>query len=125
MLTGHDLEHVLFAEPTRPPISRALTPLQRAATITGAAYLITLALFGVAGSTLGMLYLLSHDLFPVSVGAAAATIIARPAFPLALLAVTFVPIFSIELTLGLWLLVKGVRVPRLAASTSGSEQDPI
>jgi len=73
-----------------------------------------LALSGVAASALTLLYILARMLFPASVAAASAAVRALPAFALVLLAIIFVPIFAFEVTLGLWLLVKGVRIPEHA-----------
>ena len=70
-----------------------------------------LARFGIAGSALGALYVLARFLFPASVAATVTAFLALPAFALALLAMVVVPIMTFEFTLGVWLLVKGVRIP--------------
>jgi hypothetical protein len=73
-----------------------------------------IALLGLAGSALTVLFGLARMLFPAWEPAAIAAVRALPAVPLALLAIIFVPILSFEVTLGVWLLVKGVRVPEHA-----------
>lgn len=70
-----------------------------------------LALSGVGVSALCVLFALARTVYPASVAAAFAAIGALPVVALVLLAVIFVPIFAFEVNLGLWLLVKGVRVP--------------
>lgn len=50
-------------------------------------------------------------LFPAFVASGSAAVRALPAGALALLAVIFAPILAFEIILGLWLLVKGVRIP--------------
>lgn len=73
-----------------------------------------LALSGLGASVLGALFLLARMLFPAWVTSAIAAVRALPPVALVLLAVTFVPIFAFEVTLGFWLLVKGVRTPKYA-----------
>ena len=73
-----------------------------------------LALLGLAGSALTVLFVLTRMLFPALVVAAFAAVRALPTVALASLAVLVVPILSFEITLGLWLLVKGVRIPEQA-----------
>lgn len=70
-----------------------------------------IALLGLGGSALVALFALARMLFPASVAAAMAAVRALPAVALALLATILMPIFAFEIILGLWLLVKGVRVP--------------
>lgn len=71
-----------------------------------------LALLGLAGSALAALFALTRILFPAFVMAGGAAVRALPAAALALLAPVFVPLILFEAALGLWLLVKGARVPR-------------
>jgi Domain of unknown function (DUF4386) len=73
-----------------------------------------LALLGLGGSVLVVLFALTRMLFPASVAAAAAAVRALPAVALGSLAVIFAPIIGFEIILGLWLLVKGVRIPEHA-----------
>jgi hypothetical protein len=73
-----------------------------------------LAFLGLGGSALVVLFVLARMLFPALFVAATAAVRALPAVALASLALVFVPILSFEVTLGLWLLVKGVRVPEQA-----------
>jgi hypothetical protein len=70
-----------------------------------------LAYSGLVASALGVLGLFSYFLFPAFIMASFAAVRALPAAGLALLALILVPIFSFEFTIGLWLLVKGVRIP--------------
>lgn len=70
-----------------------------------------LAFSGVAASALTLLFILARMLFPAWVTETTAAVRALPAVALVLLAMIVVPIFAFEVTLGLWLLVKGVRVP--------------
>ena len=70
-----------------------------------------LALSCVVASTLAVFGILAWFLFPASVGATVAAVRALPPAALVLLAIVFAPLLAFELTLGLWLLVKGVRVP--------------
>ena len=70
-----------------------------------------IALLGLAGSALTVLFVLARMLFPAWEPAAIAAVRALPAVPLALLAMIFVPILAFEVILGTWLLVKGVRIP--------------
>lgn len=70
-----------------------------------------IALLGVAGSALTVLFVLVRMLFPEWETVAIAAIRALPAVPQALLAMVFVPILAFEVILGTWLLVKGVRIP--------------
>jgi hypothetical protein len=70
-----------------------------------------IALQGLAASTLAVLYILANFLAPEWVEATFAAVQALPVAVLVLLAVVVVPIFTFELTLGVWLLVKGARVP--------------
>jgi hypothetical protein len=69
-----------------------------------------LALLGLGGSVLVVLFALTRMLFPASVAA----VRALPAVALGSLAVIFAPIIGFEIILGLWLLVKGVRIPEHA-----------
>lgn len=70
-----------------------------------------LALLGVGGSGLVVLFVTARILFPASVVAAIAAVRALPAVALALVALIVVPILAFEAILGFWLLVKGVRIP--------------
>ena len=70
----------------------------------------TLALSGVTASALILLFILARMLFPEWVTGTAAAARTLPPVALVLLAIVFVPIFAFEVTIGLWLLVKGVRV---------------
>jgi hypothetical protein len=76
-----------------------------------------LALSGVVASALAVAGLLARFLFPASITATFAAVRTLPAVALVPLALIFVPIFSFELTIGTWLLVKGVRVPAPGASS--------
>jgi succinate dehydrogenase/fumarate reductase cytochrome b subunit len=58
-----------------------------------------------------VLFALTRMLFPASVAAAVAAVRALPAVALGSLAVIFALIIGFEIILGLWLLVKGVRIP--------------
>ena len=77
-----------------------------------------LALSGVAASALDVLYILARFLFPAPVAAVTASVLALPAVGKVLIALILVPIFSFELTIGFWLLVKGVRIAEPAQSPS-------
>jgi hypothetical protein len=70
-----------------------------------------LALLGLGGSALVALFALACMLFPAFVAPAVVAVRALPAIALAALAVILLPLLSFEVTLGLWLLVKGVRIP--------------
>jgi len=70
-----------------------------------------LALLGLAGSAQVVLFSLARLLFPAFATLAFAAVRALPAIALALLALIFVPIIGFEILRGLWLLVKGVRIP--------------
>ena len=70
-----------------------------------------IALLGLAGSALTVLFVLARMLFPAWEPAAIAAVRALPAVPVALLAMIFVPILAFEVILSTWLLVKGVRIP--------------
>lgn len=70
-----------------------------------------LALSGLAASALFVVGILTRFLFPALVTAAFAAVRALPLVALVPLALILVPIFSSELTIGSWLLVKGVRIP--------------
>ncbi len=70
-----------------------------------------LALSGVAASAVAVLGILAWFLFPASVAAAFAAVRALPAAALVLLALIFAPIYGFEIIAGLWLLVKGIRIP--------------
>jgi hypothetical protein len=65
-----------------------------------------LALLALGGSALVALFALARMLFPAS----AAAVRALPPVALALLALIVVPVMAFEILLGLWLLVKGVRI---------------
>ncbi|HEV3082178.1 MAG TPA: DUF4386 domain-containing protein, partial [Gemmataceae bacterium] len=73
-----------------------------------------LALLGLAGSALVVLFSLARLLFPAFATLALAAVRALPAIELALLALIFVPLIGFEILIGLWLLVKGVRIPEQA-----------
>mgnify|MGYP001570779679 CR=1 FL=1 len=70
-----------------------------------------LAWSGLLASVLAGLYFLGDVLSPAFVSAATAAALGLPVSVRVLLALIFVPIFSFEVTLGTWLLVKGVRIP--------------
>jgi hypothetical protein len=67
-----------------------------------------LAFSGLAGSALCAFYVLARMLLPAWVTAATAAVRALPVVALVLLAMIFVPILAFEVTLGAWLLVRGV-----------------
>lgn len=69
-----------------------------------------LALLGLVGSALAALFALIRMLFPGFVAAAFAAVRELPPVALALLALVLAPILLLEFVLGLWLLVKGVRI---------------
>ena len=69
-----------------------------------------LALLGLVGSALAALFALTRMLFPAFITAAFAAARELPPIALALLALVLAPILLLEFVLGLWLLVKGVRV---------------
>lgn len=71
----------------------------------------TLAVLSLAGSALVAVFALTRLLFPNIVAAGSTAVRNLPPIALVLLAAIFVPIFLFEAALGLWLLVKGVRVP--------------
>jgi hypothetical protein len=73
-----------------------------------------LALLGLAGSVLIALFALTRMLFPAFAASAFAAVRSLPVGALAVLAVIVVPILGFEIILGLWLLVKGVRIPEQA-----------
>ena len=77
-----------------------------------------LAISGIAACALGVVYILARFLFPAPVAAATASVLALPAVAKVLIALILVPIFSFELTLGFWLLVKGVRITEPEQSPS-------
>ena len=68
-----------------------------------------LALIGLVGSALAALFALTRMLFPAFVAEAFAAVRMLPPVVLVLLALVLAPILLLELVLGLWLLVKGVR----------------
>ncbi len=70
-----------------------------------------IAVQGIMASALAVLSILANFLVPAWGAAMVAAVQALPMVAKVLLALIFVPIFSFEFTLGLWLLVKGVRVP--------------
>ncbi len=70
-----------------------------------------LAFTGVAGTALGVLYILARLAFPAYLAAASTAVLSLPAAALVPLALVIAPIMSFEFTIGLWLLVKGVRLP--------------
>jgi Domain of unknown function (DUF4386) len=70
-----------------------------------------LAVCGIAMSALGVPFFLARIVFPAFVAAAFAAVRGLPAVALASLAVIALPFLSFEVTLGLWLLVRGVRIP--------------
>ncbi|HEY4954444.1 MAG TPA: DUF4386 domain-containing protein [Gemmatimonadaceae bacterium] len=70
-----------------------------------------LALFGVTASVLAVVGILTRFLFPAFITATFAAVRTLPVAALVLLALIVVPILSFELTIGTWLLVKGVRIP--------------
>ena len=70
-----------------------------------------LALLGLVGSALVGLFALIRMWFPAFVAAAVPVVQALPLGARALLAVIVVPILAFEIIIGLWLLVKGVRIP--------------
>ena len=74
-----------------------------------------LALLGLVGSALAALVALTRMLLPALVEAAFTAVRAWPPVALALLALVLAPILLLELALGLWLLVKGVRTGREGA----------
>jgi hypothetical protein len=55
--------------------------------------------------------ILAWFLFPASVAATVAAVRALPTAAQGLLAIVFAPLLAFELTIGAWLLVKGVRIP--------------
>lgn len=75
-----------------------------------------LALLGLVGSALAALFALTRMLFPAFVAAAFAAGRELPPVALVLLALVLAPILLLELALGLWLLVKGVRTGREVAA---------
>jgi hypothetical protein len=70
-----------------------------------------LAVCGIVMSALGVVGFLSRPVFPAFVAAAGAAVRGLPTVALVALAVIFLPLASFEVILGLWLLVKGVRIP--------------
>ena len=70
-----------------------------------------LAVLGVGLSALALLYFLASIAFPAGVTAAVAAVGALPVVALVLLGIMAAPLLSFEVALGLWLLVKGVRIP--------------
>ncbi len=70
-----------------------------------------LAVCGIVMSALGALGFLARIVFPAFVTAAFAAVRELPTVALAALAVIALPFLAFEVTLGLWLLVKGVRIP--------------
>lgn len=82
-----------------------------------------LALLGFGGSVLVVLFALTRMLFPASVAASVAAVRALPAVALGSLAVITAPIIGFEIILGLWLLLKGVRIPE-PSGASGSRSTP-
>jgi len=83
-----------------------------------------IALLGLAGSALVVLFVLGRMLFPALLAGASAAVLALPAVARGLLAILFLPVLAFEIILGLWLLVKGVRTPGFVPATgaSGSSQ---
>ncbi len=71
-----------------------------------------LALLGLVGSALVAPFALTQMLFPAFIAAAFAAVRTLPPVALVLLALVLAPILLLELALGLWLLVKGVRTGR-------------
>lgn len=71
----------------------------------------TLAFVGLVGSALAALFALTRMLFPSFIAAAFTAAPALPPVALAALALVLAPFLLVELVLGLWLLVKGVRLP--------------
>ena len=69
-----------------------------------------LPLIGLVGSALAALFALTRILFPAFVTAAFAAARELPPVALALLALLLAPILLLEFVLGLWLLVKGIRI---------------
>ena len=74
-----------------------------------------LALQGLAASTLVVLFIVTNFLLPQEVESLLATVQMLPMAVLVLMALIFLPIFTYELTLGVWLLVKGARFPDLTS----------
>jgi hypothetical protein len=75
-----------------------------------------LALLALVGSALVVLFSLVRMVFPALPAAASAAVLALPAVAKVLLALIVVPIVVFEAALGLWLLVKGVRMIDLRTS---------
>jgi hypothetical protein len=71
----------------------------------------TLALVGLVGSPLVALFALTRMLIPAFVAGTFAAVRELPPVALAVLALVLAPLLLLELVLGLWLLVKGVRIP--------------
>jgi hypothetical protein len=69
-----------------------------------------LAVLGLVMGPLGALFFLGRILFPAWLAAVTAAVRALPPVVLAALAVLVLPALAFEVLLGLWLLVKGVRV---------------
>jgi hypothetical protein len=94
---------------------RTIRPAPRTGTNpAGSPYLVTtataLALLGLATYALGVFFMLTRILSPSVLKTGIAVIRALPAVPLALLAMALVTIAMFEFAVGLWLLVKGVRI---------------
>ena len=75
-----------------------------------------LALIGLVGSALAALFALTRMLFPGVIAAAFASVRELPPVVLVFLALVLAPILLVELALGFWLLVKGVRTDRESAT---------
>ena len=75
-----------------------------------------MALTGLVGSALGGVVALTQMLFPALVTAAAASARTLPMAALVMLGLLLAPIVLLELVLGIWLLVKGVRTGAPAAA---------
>jgi hypothetical protein len=139
MPTPHGLDPYVHHPPLSPATTprRGAFSLREAAMIAGAqisGYLIGLVFFvlgsatymcllfrlryvpmaitvlGFVGSALVVLVMVARMLFPALAATASVAILALPTVVRAFLALTFVPILGLEVILGLWLLVKGVRV---------------
>ena len=70
-----------------------------------------LGLLGIALYALGILYFSARILFPAWINATTANIQTLPPVALGLLGLVLLPLLAFEVILGLWLLIKGVRLP--------------
>lgn len=70
-----------------------------------------LAVAGIVMSVLGALFFLARLVFPEFVATTFAAVRGLPTAALALLAVIALPFLAFEVILGLWLLVRGIRIP--------------